>query len=226
MKLRPLRKLLIALFLLSPCLAFTQSSGRIYTDEDIEKIIQQEKENCPETKERILVQDQGSSGKISLMIAGGINYMHGAINDDPGLDSDLANWQGEVMLGYSYVTSKGGGSTLGVFGRVGNTSSDGLDKLNSDALINESLVADEQNLYYNIEGGVIIAEVLRISTGMGFQEYQSQTSDMNRAAYYSTTAGLHIGSKNFKLMIDANFMYGRDLQETIIRPNIGLGIRL
>ncbi len=93
-------------------------------------------------------------------------------------------------------------------------------------MINEGMVYEEQNLYYNVEGGVIIAEVLRISSGMGFQEYASLTSDMNRAAYYSTTAGLHLGSRNFKLLIEANFMYGRNLLETIIRPHIGLGIRL
>jgi hypothetical protein len=220
--------LYICLFFMASSGAMAQN-GRTLTDEDIETIIRATQNNmqCPEPTERVVYRNQGSTAKLSIMLAGGLNYMQGAYSRDFNFESNRVSWHGELMLGYSYVTPSGnGGSTLGLFGRIGNTSADALERFNIDAGIDENMMYNADNYFLNIEGGAILLEVFRISTGIGVQEYATATSDVNRAFYYSTTAGLHLGTRNFKFLIEANFNYGRNIGQTIVRPQVGLGIRL
>ena len=209
---------------------YAQNSGRIYTEEEVRQAIKRATENCdcPDEQEPMFIAaDPGSAGSVTIMLMGGLNYLYGSDGtDDLSLNSDYLSWQGEAMIGYAYKNSSGGeGASFGLFIRGGALSGLALEKLMIHGEINESFLPEDENIFYQIEGGIIIAGFLRISSGLGFQEYQSASDNLNRIAYYSTTPGILIGSNTFKLSIDVNLMYGRDLQQTVYKPGIGLAIK-
>lgn len=222
--------LIFAIFVFS-LTVFGQNSGRIYTEEEVRQAIQEAKENCdcpdqtPPTRAAI-TSGSADPGYFTIMLFGGLNYMYGTENSDLSFNRDFIGWAGEIMLGYSYRNSSGGdGSSFGLFVQAGELNIPSLERLITEGGINKAFSNEDNNIFYNIEGGIIIAGFLRISTGLGFQEYETESSNLNRINYYSTTPGILVGSKNVKLSINLNFMYGRNLNQTIYKPSAGLAIK-
>jgi hypothetical protein len=170
----------------------------------------------------------GSVGKTVLMIGGGANYLYGtesSVNED--YDNTLISWQGNLTLGYQYHAQKGRGSTIGIFGMAGNTPERSMLKILDQAgIVASTLKAKEDNnYYYQVEGGVILFNIIRASTGVGFQNYKDNADKDQTIAYYSTTLGLHIPLGAVRLTLDINQMYGRDFNKTLYRPVGGLMIQ-
>jgi len=224
-----LRFLLCFALCMSTASVFSQKSTKIYTDKDIEQVIAENPElcNCPEPKSQVVVAESPRSEKLSFMISGGLNYFYGTgTSEISNVDQELGSWYGEVMLGYSYFNSKGkAATTLGVFGKVGNTTASALEKLWVESQLDGELNAEERNTYYSIEAGAILFQFLRLSTGMGRQEYRDPANELQDLVYYSTTAGIQLGTQTVRLLLDVNMAYGRELPETMIRPHLGVGLQ-
>ena len=193
-----------------------------------EKVRQQEntlnkRQDCSSPKER------KSETGVTLNIGGGVNYMYGADSfTNEKFDNDFLSWKGNILLGYTYnANEKGKGSTIGLFGTIGNTAEKSLTKIFSDGGISETLnVGEDNNRFYNVEAGVIFFEIFRASTGMGRQDYTNNIQERKNFMYYSTTLGIHIPLRGLKISLDLNQMYGRDLGKTILRPMAGLYFQL
>jgi hypothetical protein len=207
----------------------------LLTEQEMEKLRNEKDCNCPPVKEQVVIREvpvvANQGGRLSLLLSGGGNYLYGAdIADKSTFEADYLSWQAELMLGVTYGGGKiGKGSTFGAFLRGGNTTRQGVERfLQETDIVGGVFERAEQNIFANLEAGAILFELIRVSTGLGFQEYKNLDESLQRINYYSTTAGLHLGSKNVKLIIELNFMYGRDLgnSNTMIRPMAGLGIKL
>jgi hypothetical protein len=166
-----------------------------------------------------------SVGKAVLMIGGGANYLYGTESSaNEEYDNTLISWQGNVMIGYQYVAQRGRGSTIGVFGIGGNTPERSMLRILDQAgIVATTLKANEDNnYYYQVEGGVILFNIIRASTGMGFQNYKDNADENQTIMYYSTTVGLHLPLGPVRITLDVNQMYGRDFNKTLYRPVAGL----
>jgi hypothetical protein len=86
------------------------------------------------------------------------------------------------------------------------------------------------NNFYAIDGGVLIGEILRLSTGVGSQLYNDQTIASSNGInfqstqlnYYSSTVGFNFNISNVAIILNCNFNYGKDYTKTIIKPSAGL----
>ena len=90
------------------------------------------------------------------------------------------------------------------------------------------------NSFYRLEGGVVLGEILRLSTGVGEQMFDEQTLtsggnimlNATRLEYYSSTAGFQFNISNLSVLFNVNFAYGKDFDRTVMTPSAGILFRL
>jgi hypothetical protein len=220
-----IRLIVVFIFIVTESL-YSQSAFNVYTEDEVRQTNRVNAVNGS-YQEKQLVLKSRSVGSYTLMLGGGLNYLHGSDDKEFSFDPDLLGWDGEFMIGYTYYNYSGNdGASIGIFFRGGVLPYVSLEKLITEGGLVESLSSKDNNIFYNIEGGVLLGSFFRISTGLGFQEYESGSGDLRRIVYYSTTPGIMIGSGTIKLLVYLNLMYGRDLQQTIYKPGIGLILKL
>ena len=221
--------LFIAIFVLLANTVLAQESTTIILTETEYQDLLKKSQSCPTTsasieEERVRKSKRG----LSLRLGGGVNYMYGRDAErNESFDSDYTSWYGKAMLGYvANQDQKGAGTVLGAFAVVGNTSKNSIQKFLDEGAVNETAAGDSQNLFYQVELGAILFQSLRISSGAGYQEFQDASNTEQKVNYYSTTGGLQMGSRYMKLTLDVNFMYGRDVEGTVLRPMVGISFQL
>lgn len=165
---------------------------------------------------------------LSLRLGGGVNYMYGADNStNEEFTSDHISWYAEGMLGYVVnYDQKGLGTVMGAFVNVGNTNDNSIQKFLDDGLAGGTANNSSDNMYYQVELGAVLFETIRISSGSGYQTFRDAANNEQEVYYYSTTGGVHLGKRFVKLTLDLNFLYGRDLEQTVLRPMVGVTFQL
>lgn len=212
-------KMIFFVFFLLPSVVAAQYSPVTYTEEEIRQA-----NYSPAVQEH----NNGSrhSGAFTILISGNLNYLYGREDNDYSFDADYIDWHAEAMFGYGYRNPAGNEeASFGIFIRGGAIQEPSLERIIADGNVEAVSSPEQENIFYQVEGGVVIAGLVRVSTGLGFQEYVNEMEALKRIHYYSTTTGLLIGSKNVKLSIDLNLMYGRDLSKTVYRPGLGLALK-
>jgi hypothetical protein len=99
--------------------------------------------------------------------------------------------------------------------------------------ITTAIDQNSANNVYNIEGGLLIGEVFRISTGVGQQIFNKQTLvsddgvnfETTYLKYNSTTVGFNFNVSAVSIIVNCNFQYGQDYTKTVIVPSAGLMLR-
>lgn len=164
---------------------------------------------------------QNQSGFVFLM-GPSVNYFQGGeLTSTDKFDADMINYQLNGFIGYNSPRSKAKNS-LGVFGAGGYTNKATFNKIKTvQELTTDELVINKYYAFYQIEAGMIIGNVLRLSTGLGKQEFQT-VSGSDSFSYFSSTAGLLINFGVVGWNIDVNIQYGRDYPKTAIRFVSGL----
>ena len=127
---------------------------------------------------------------------------------------------------FGYISTRGGanrGNMLGIFGAAGSTKSEMIalmefDGANVDGEINMDNTFNE---YYTIEGGMIIARVLRLSAGFGQQYYTYDIDKKGTIEYFSGTIGIAIGLGVVDWVINANLLAGKDMNHNALRYSTG-----
>lgn len=162
---------------------------------------------------------------LMLLIGPSAYYFQGSPSDDfDSFSSKQIGYQLNGFLGYS-TAKEHGGNALGVFGTAGYTSENIFNNmLTVQELTTDELVINKYFVFYQAEAGVIIANVLRFSTGIGKQEFTTVTG-ANEFNYLSTTGGILINFGPVMWNIDANFNYGRDLPNTSLKIATGLLVK-
>lgn len=172
-------------------------------------------------QEQTPVKPQPQNG-IILHLGPSVNYFQGPQSGSyEEFENKRLNFQINAFLGYQSARGNGGNS-IGIFGTTGYTNAFTLDEILAIQNINViNLESSSYNTFYQIEGGMIISNVLRLSTGVGSQNYSTLISD-EKIDYFSTTAGLLINFGNVMWSLDANYNYGWDYDHTVMKFSTGL----
>ncbi|TCO09829.1 hypothetical protein [Natronoflexus pectinivorans] len=162
------------------------------------------------------------SGGLAMFFGPSATYFHGKHSDEfDSFESDRLNWQLDAFLGF-YSGQRDGGTAIGVFGTAGYSNRNTIREMSGYAGFElDDVIESRFNSFYQIEGGFLLANVLRLSTGVGKQYYTTTGGD-NSFNYLSTTAGFLINMGKVSWSINANLNYGRDYSDTILRLSTGL----
>ena len=181
--------------------------------------------------------DKEVSG-IALSLGAAATYYYGPGDRNFGkYESDRVNYQVNSMLGLALTHDKKGRRTLvAAFGSLGFNNERTMQHiLEDESYLSTSPTQRNSNNFYTLEGGLLIAEIFRISTGVGQQNFDEQTlvnSDghvmFNKKSlqYNSTTVGFHLNFTAVALSINCNVATGKDFKKSILTPAAGLMIRL
>lgn len=181
-------------------------------------------------------QSEKKNSGIAVSIGAAVNYYYGQGDRNFGkFENERVNWQINGMIGLTLGRDKNDRRTMiGGFGSFGLNNASTVKQIFQDqGYITTATGQSANNNAYQIEGGLLIAEKLRISTGVGQQIFNKQSlaskNGINLAAtslkYNSTTVGLNFNAGLAALVLNFNFNYGQDYSETVINPSVGLNIR-
>jgi hypothetical protein len=179
--------------------------------------------------------DSRSSG-IAVSLGAAANYYYGPGNQNfDKYQSDRLNWQINGMLGLTIARSQSGRRTMiAGFGSFGMNNDETVKQIFEDQkYITTAIDQNSANNVYNIEGGLLIGEVFRISTGVGQQIFNKQTLvsddgvnfETTYLKYNSTTVGFNFNVSAVSIIVNCNFQYGQDYTKTVIVPSAGLMLR-
>lgn len=165
---------------------------------------------------------------FTLHLGASANYYQGESSRSFGsFETDRLSWQINGMLGYGFNKNNANRSNiLGVFGSSGYTTKGILNQMLIDqAIVVTDLTSSKYYGFYQLEAGVLIGEILRLSTGLGVQHYATTSKADEQLYYMSSTAGLSFAvDSSVNWVFDVNFMHGRDFNNTVIRFSTGLNI--
>lgn len=183
-------------------------------------------------------QSDRKAGGINVSLGASAVYYYGAGDRNfDKFENDRVNWQINAMLGITLATDKNNRRTiLAGFGGFGLNNSSTITRIFEDQGY-VTTIADQSNTNssYQVEGGLFIAEILRISTGVGQQVFNKQTIassdgsielDATSLRYNSTTVGFNFKLGAVGVNVNCNFNYGKDYNKTVIIPSAGLMVRL
>ena len=181
-------------------------------------------------------QSEKKNSGIAVSIGAAVNYYYGQGDRNFGkFENERVNWQINGMIGLTLGRDKNDRRTMiGGFGSFGLNNASTVKQIFQDqGYITTATGQSANNNAYQIEGGLLIAEKLRISTGVGQQIFNKQSlaskNGINLGAtslkYNSTTVGLNFNAGLAALVLNFNFNYGQDYSETVINPSVGLNIR-
>ena len=176
--------------------------------------------------------DSKNSG-IVISLGAAANYYYGEGNRNFGkYESERLNWQANAMLGLTIARDKSGHRTmLAGFGSFGMNNGETVSHIFDDqGYVTLAPNQSSSNNVYSIEGGLLIGEVFRISTGVGQQIFNKQTIASNNGVqfqatslkYNSTTVGFNFNISAVAIIINCSFEYGQDYTKTVIVPSAGL----
>ena len=181
--------------------------------------------------------DNHKSNGIVVSVGAAGDYYIGPGNINLGqLDNNRFNWQLNAMLGLTLVRDKNDRRTmLAGFGSFGINNASTIGHIFDDQ--GYTTLATSQNSAnnrYQLEGGLLVAEVFRISTGVGEQLFNKQTLFSGNGVnfqttslkYNSTTIGFNFNVSVMAIVLDCTFEYGQDYSKTVIVPSAGLMLRL
>jgi hypothetical protein len=178
---------------------------------------------------------QEKSG-IAVQLGAAANYYYGQGNHNfNSFDDNRVNYQVNGMLGLTILGDKNDHRTmLAGFGTAGLNNRSTIKNIFNDQGYTP-ILADQSNsnIMYRLEGGLLIGELLRISTGVGQQVFDEQTLvsgdgiSLNTTSlqYYSTTVGFNLNVSTVAIVVDVNFNYGKDYNKTVVIPSAGLMFR-
>lgn len=173
---------------------------------------------------------------IVISLGAAANYYYGPGDENFGkFDNDRLNWQINGMLGLTIARDRNGHRTmLAGFGSFGLNDAQTVQHIFDDQGY-VTLATDENssNNVYQLEGGLLIAEVFRISTGVGQQIFTKQvlasdngiSLEATSLKYNSTTVGFNFNVSAVAITINCSFNYGQDYTKTVIVPSAGLMLR-
>jgi hypothetical protein len=180
--------------------------------------------------------DDSRRSGIAVSLGAAANYYYGPGNQNfDKYQNERLNWQLNGMLGLTIARSQSGRRTMiAGFGSFGINNDETVKQIFSDqGYITTATDQNSNNNVYNLEGGLLIGEVFRISTGVGQQIFNKQTLlsdggvnfETTYLKYNSTTVGFNFNVSAVSIIINCNFEYGQDYTKTVIVPSAGLMLR-
>jgi hypothetical protein len=178
-------------------------------------------------------QNKDRKSAFAVAIGASANYYYGPSDRNfDSFDGDRVNYELTGMIGITIARDKNDHRTMiAAFGDYGLNNSSTVGHIFDDqGYVTTALNQASSNNFYDVEGGVLIGEILRVSTGVGRQLYNQQAIASSNSIdlqstqlnYYSTTVGFNFRISNVAIVLNCNFNYGEDYKTTIIKPSAGL----
>ena len=150
-------------------------------------------------------QSEKKNSGIAVSIGAAVNYYYGQGDRNFGkFENERVNWQINGMIGLTLGRDKNDRRTMiGGFGSFGLNNASTVKQIFQDqGYITTATGQSANNNAYQVEGGLLIAEKLNISTGVGQQIFNKQSlaskNGINLGAtslkYNSTTVGLNFNA--------------------------------
>lgn len=183
----------------------------------------------------VAVKAQNKDRKSAFAVAVGASATYYYGPSDRNFDSfegNRVNYQATAMVGITIARDKNDHRTMiAAFGDYGINNGRTVERIFDDqGYITSAFNQGSSNNYYELEGGVLIGDILRLSTGMGHQLYNEQAIASSNGIdfqstgldYYSSTVGFNFLISNVAIVLNCNFNYGKDYKTTVIKPSAGL----
>jgi hypothetical protein len=178
-----------------------------------------------------------TNNPITVSLGATVNYYYGPGDRNFGkFENERINWQLNAILGYTIGMSKAGKRTqVAAFGHYGFNNNNTINNfINDQGYTTTATSQSSANNFFQLEGGIIIADLIRVSTGIGQQNFDQQTllspagnkPNAKLLKYNSSTIGLQFNlSNSVQWVINCNFASGKDLDNTVLTPASGLQFR-
>lgn len=184
----------------------------------------------------VKAQNNSRNSGIAISLGAAANYYYGPGDLNFGkFDDNRLNYQLNGMLGLTIARDKNGHRTMiAGFGSFGlNNASTVGQILKDQGYVTSAFNQSSTNNVYQIEGGLLIGEVFRISTGVGQQIFDKQALvsgngialQATSLKYNSTTVGFNFNVSAVAIVINCSFHYGQDYDKTVVVPSAGLMLR-
>lgn len=181
-------------------------------------------------------QNSHKKSGVAISVGAAANYYYGPGDENFGsFDHNRLNWQANAMLGLTIARDGNDHRTMiAGFGSFGMNNSSTIGNILADqGYVTTELNQNSTNNFYQLEGGLLIGEVFRISTGVGQQVFNRQDlvstdgikPQVTSLKYNSTTVGFNFNVSAVSIIINCNFEYGQDFSKTIVVPSAGLMLR-
>jgi hypothetical protein len=179
---------------------------------------------------------ESRNGALALELGASVNYYYG----QPGqnidkFENDRVNWQLNGMLGITLGRDRSDRRTMiAAFGAFGFNNDNTIANLLSDQQYTSAATSQANvNNFYQVEGGIMILDMIRLSTGVGQQNFKGQSlvssngilTNATYLKYNSSTVGVKLNLGPVAWTLNCNFAYGQDYNKTVIAPNTGLMLR-
>lgn len=175
-----------------------------------------------------ILQTQAQNSGFKFALGPSINVLFGEGFEDAKYSDGRMSYQFNGYLGYvSNRNDNKRGNMLGIFGTAGSLypemiaifQSGGADMF---APIN---MAKKFNGFYNIEAGMLIGQVFRLSGGIGQQGYTYFINQKGAIDYYSGTLGLFFNLGIVDWVVECNVAMGGDLTNEVIKVSTGFMVK-
>ncbi len=176
------------------------------------------------------------SNGFVVSLGAAVNYYYGpGERNFSDFENDRLNWQANGMLGLTIARDKNDRRTMiAGFGTFGINNKQTVNNIFDDqGYVSLATGQGSSNNVYQLEGGLLIAEVFRISTGVGQQVFNKQLliskdgiqTQATSLKYNSTTVGFNFNVSAVAIIINCSFNYGQDYNKTVVVPSAGLMLR-
>ncbi|MDQ2862450.1 MAG: hypothetical protein M3R50_02160 [Bacteroidota bacterium] len=181
----------------------------------------------------VKAQNKNRKSAFAVAVGASANYYYGPSDRNiNSFEGNRVNYQATGMVGLTIARDKNDHRTmLAAFGDYGINSARTVERIFDDqGYTTAALKQGSSNNFYELEGGVLIGDILRLSTGVGHQLYDQQaiasSSGINLQStgldYFSSTVGFNFLISNVAIVLNCNFNYGKDYKTTVIKPSAGL----
>jgi len=173
-------------------------------------------------------QNKKRDSGLILLLGPSITYQFGNLDGETVYNDYRVSWQVDGQFGFISTRNQSNrGNMLMAFGSLGSAKPAMVQEmLNSSNLDEKEINADQNmNLYYTLEGGMIIMKFLRLSGGIGRQTYTNVQGNQTEIGYYVGTGGFNFDFGAVNLGINASALTGNQLEETILRFSAGFLVK-
>ena len=174
------------------------------------------------------LQTQAQNGGFTFALGPSINVLFGEGFEDTKYSDGRMSYQFNGYVGY--VSNRGEnkrGNMLGIFGTAGTIYPEMIAIFQSGGADMFAPINMDKNFngFYNIEAGMMIGQIMRLSGGIGQQSYTYFINQKGVIDYYSGTVGLFFNIGIVDWVFECNIATGGDLINEVIKVSTGFMVK-
>lgn len=174
------------------------------------------------------LQTQAQNAGFTFALGPSINVLFGEGFEDTKYSDGRMSYQFNGYVGYvSNRKDSKRGNMLGIFGTAGTIYPEMIAIFQTGGADMFAPINMEKNFngFYNIEAGMMIGQIMRLSGGIGQQSYTYFINQKGAIDYYSGTVGLFFNLGIVDWVVECNIAAGGDLTNEVIKVSTGFMVK-